>query len=170
MNYSKKNIYLLSLAALIALSIILLNLEKIEDSLHVYSPFKAPMHEFILMCIAYFIVSLATFYMFLLSLYKLLLPIDKNKPLWNRLKENKILISVLIISILFKQLLYIAQFTHIPFLFELSMNFNLHVDWYFDSKPNMPYHFFAWQVLFWIILIPIKLIKKNKLVIFPILQ
>lgn len=167
MKYSKKNIVLLSISALIAIIIILFNHEKIEDSLHVYSPFEAPKHEFILMCTGYFVVSLSTFYLFLLGLFRLAFQTGSKKSFWNRLKENKTLIIVLIISILFKQILYIAQFTHIPFLFDLSMYFNLHVDWYFGSEPNMPYHFFAWEVIFWIFLLPIKLIRKNKLILFP---
>ena len=166
MKYSKKNIVFLSLSVLISVSIIVLNHEKIEDSLHVYSPFKAPIYEFILICAGYFVVSLFTFYLFLIRLFRLLLQTDIKKSFWNRLKENKTLIIVLIISILFKQILYIAQFTHIPFLFDLSMYFNLHVDWYFGSEPNMPYHFFAWEVIFWIFLLPIELIRKNKLVLF----
>lgn len=167
MKNSKKNIVLLSLSALISVFIIVINHKKIEDSLQVYSPFEAPINEFILMCSSYFMVSFFTFYLFLLRLFGLMLQTDTKKSFWNRLKEHKTLIIVLIISIPFKQILYIAQFTHIPFLFDLSMNFNLNVDWYFGSEPNMPYHFFAWEVIFWIFLLPIKLIRKNNFVLFP---
>lgn len=167
MQNSKKKIVLLLLASLISLIFIFTNQEKIEDSLHVYSPFEAPKHEFVLLCIAYFTVTCITLYLFITNLSKLFFPINNNSTFWSRVKANRTIIIVVVISILFKQLLYIAQFTQIPFLLKVSMNFDLHIDWYFGSEPNYPHHFFAWEIIFWIFLLSVKLIKRKKLILFP---
>lgn len=131
----------------VSLIIIIFGHESIEKSLHVYSPFPVSSLKFISMLIAYQLISSISLSLILIPIFKIVRRPDKATKL-DLIKKNRFIIFALLWSVLLKSLLYIAQFTGIGVLFELSMNLNLHMDWYFGSTPNHVYHFFAFEVIF----------------------
>ena len=153
---SRKKIYSLVAAIIIAASLIILKNADIEKSLHPHSPFKVCGMRFALMSLFYILITAFTIYFLIVR--AIVGPVLKS----GIILSNNTILTILGNSFILKCILYYAQFTGIYFLFQFSAHFNLHIHWYSGATPNYTYHFFAWEIIFLIGLLLTFLLKLTK--------
>ncbi|WP_159038549.1 hypothetical protein [Brumimicrobium mesophilum] len=150
MRHLKTNITPITVAFFVSLLLVILGHVEIEQSLHVYSPFPVSLIKFWSMIILYLFVSTSFLSLVFIPIFKIISATEYQKKS-EVLKKYKYIVYVLAWSTIIKLALYVAQFTGIKMLFELSMSLNLHMDWYFGSDLNYFYHLFAFEVIFMIV-------------------
>lgn len=146
----KANSKKITVAFFISILMVIIGNEAIEQSLHVYSPFPVSLLKFWSMIILYLIVSTSFLSLVFIPVSNIISANDNIKKSEFKKKIKYIVISIAWSTVI-KLILYVAQFTGIKILFEISMSLNLHMDWYFGSDPNYFYHLFAFEVIFLIV-------------------